>query len=571
MGTPTPILDDGKLSDVPVAPRSLTINASAVFIASILVQLGGFVGSVFVYKYVGVDAAGQALFGTVQLFFLIASTINGIGDLRLGSGYVLMVARGRSPTSNTGTYLFVRTAMVVGISVVVFLFASVSIDGRALASSPQDYEALALFMSMPFLYSASTVYSLYCVGVGDAAKGQIPSLVEVAVRAPVLIAVAFLWPTLIGLSVAFFLGALGSALYCVPVLLPLVRRYKSSEAVSMFRYSLPLLGGLVLSTIATTTIPFVVQASLGATALNLFNGANAFRVTALAVPSAITAPLLPHLAGLHKREEYNQVRESTWQALRYLSMLMVPGIVALVVYRVNLLYILYNASYVGPAQVPLAILGVAAVPAAYALVIGTGLDAIGWRRLELYLTAIQVGSLFGIAVALMPPYGLLPASDGLVSASIAVLASSVAALAINAYFMHRLMAVHIAPRSVFNILVSAVLSFASISVLNDFLPINRYYQLALGVALGFVVYYLVLCLIGELAKEDVDRLGRSIGLPARLISWFARFCWRVAAPHQLPAVDLSGVPGLTAGYQTYGRSLPPREPPKTAGGSPPSR
>jgi len=143
----------------------------------------------------------------------------------------------------------------------------------------------------------------------------------------------------------------------------------------------------------------------------------------------------------------------------------------------------------------------------------------------------------------MPRGSPLYVSDGLTAGAIAVLASSVAALALNTYFMETLIRVHIQPRSILGITLSAAAAFFAMSQFNRYLPHNRYFELAAGVVLGFVAYFAILILVGELTRQDVHQLGRSIGLPGWMYGWVARLCWRERTPGLLP-VDLSRARGL---------------------------
>ncbi|MCW6167776.1 MAG: polysaccharide biosynthesis C-terminal domain-containing protein [Thermoplasmatales archaeon] len=503
---------------LPQARYSLTVNSASVFAVYVAVQAVGFIGSLFVYRFVGGHTSGQALYGTVQFFLLIASTINTLADLRVGYGYQLLVARGRSPYTNTGTYLLLRFLLVGLVGLIVLGFGGVNVAGAIIAPTTQDLEILGLFMLLPVFWTLEAVYLNYFTGTGNALKGQYPNLVEVFVRTPVLIFAALFLPSLLGLSYAFVIGAAAGGLFCLPALWPLLRRFRKSEAILLLKFSWPLLGALGLSTAATTLTPFFVQASLGAALLNQFNLVNGFRILLIALPTAVATPLFPYVAALHKRQNYHGIRDGMWNAIRYSSMVLIPGVVAMTVYRVNILQIV-NHSYVGGASA-LALLAIGTIPAAIALILGTGLAAIGWRRLEFYLTGLQVILLFAICFALLPPYGILPRSDGLVSASIAVLASSTAAFGLNAWFVYRLMRVRIFPRSILFIVLSALIAFLAISRVNAYLPTYLRSNLALlviGLIVGTLVYTLVLALVGELAKEDVYRIGRSMDLPRGLL------------------------------------------------------
>ena len=528
----------------PRSERPLALSSAGVFLVSLAIQLIGFVASLYLYKHIGTDDPGKGLLGTIQLYLIIGSSINGIADLRLGSAFTFFVARGKPAEQSLGTYFFLRMAMVGLAGLTLFAIAPYPVFGQQLVSNGTALTVLGVFLALPLLWSVSTVYNQLWVAEGDSLKAQLPLLIESIVRTPVLVYVALYDPTLTGITYAYLVGAIASFFVSLPDVLRRIRPFRATEAKEMFRYAWPLMGSLVLLFLATNSIPLIVNAKLGVINLNLFLAANGFRILALSLPAAISVPLFPYLANRHQEGEYEAIRSGTWRALRYTAMLLVPGVVALVVYRVNFLYILANGTYVSPAAIPLAILVVSAIPLALSQIISTALSAIGKQRLELYITSLQVGVLFGAAFLLLPPVTLLPAVPGLIGASIAVLLSSVAALGLNTFFMERLMAVRIQPRSILSIVASGTVSFLAVSRLfNPIVPVNRYYQLAAGVALGYLVYFLMLALIGELTKEDVRQITSSIGMPARVADLLGRLCWRADAP-QVNQADLRLAPGL---------------------------
>ena len=137
-----------------------------------------------------------------------------------------------------------------------------------------------------------------------------------------------------------------------------------SEFRHMLAYSWPLLGSMGLLYLVTNAMPLLTRAFYDTAAVAIFNAANGFRVLLLALPTAVIVPLFPHLAGLHERRELEVLRDRIWRALRYTGMMVVPGAVLFVVYRVNLLVILFQKSYLGPlpgaggGATPLALLAV---------------------------------------------------------------------------------------------------------------------------------------------------------------------------------------------------------------------
>ena len=63
------------------------------------------------------------------------------------------------------------------------------------------------------------------------------------------------------------------------------------------------MASLMLNYLVTNMVPIIVNAGLGAGRLTIFLAANGYRVLVLALPLAVTTPLFPYLAGLHRAGE----------------------------------------------------------------------------------------------------------------------------------------------------------------------------------------------------------------------------------------------------------------------------
>jgi O-antigen/teichoic acid export membrane protein len=537
---------------VPKFAYSLTLSSGAVFATSLVVQLLGVVATFFLARRIGFDLAGQALIGTAQLFLLIGSSINGLADLRLGTAYTYFLARGKPPRENTASYLVVGMAMDAVAVIVMFAVAPLVL-GSSVTYGSAEWVVLGLFLLLPILWSFSGLYNSMFIGLGNSLKAQYPTLVEGVVRLAALVLVAYTVRSLEGIALAYVIGAVASTIFSLPALLPQLGRFRWSEVAGMFRYSWPLLGSLFVSYVVTNLTPFLVD-SLGKAEFSIYSIANGWRILVLSIPAAVTAPFFPYVAGLHRKREFEAVRRSTWQALRFSSMLLVPGAVALVTYRTNFLNVFTNRIYALPGSLPLAILVIGALPLALSQIIQSSINAIGRQRLELYISVTQIAVLAGAQIVLFPQNGLYPIfwrvlpadlDPGLVAAATAVLLSSVAAFALNTYFMERLIQVHVRPGPILAITLSAVGSFAALWLLNHlhFFPISTSYELFAAVVLGFVVYFLILAAVGELTRSDVRTIGSSLGLPARVYEPFTRLCWRPSTP-DLPPVDLSRAHGF---------------------------
>jgi O-antigen/teichoic acid export membrane protein len=520
--------------------RPLGLSSSLVFIISVVIQLIGFLGNFFVAHHIGIYTTGLTAIGLSGLFLTIASTVNGMADLRVGNAYTYFIARGRDPHELTATYVALRLGMVGAVSLTLFALAPLIFLHSAASYIPLSSE-LAIFgvyLITPLLWSPGTIYTQLWVARGDSIRSQYPLLIQSIVQTAGLITVAFLGlsslDSLWGFAIAYVLGGVASTIYSLPIVYRFTRSLSYHELRNMFVYAWPLMGGLVLSYLWTTAPTFFV-AGLGASNVAVFLAANGFRILLLGLPSAVSVPLFPHLTNLHVRKEYEQLRRRTWAALRYTSMLVIPAAIAITVYRAPLIDTLFVKRTYSAGYIPLAILAVTAIPAAFSQIILTALTSVGRQRLDLYLTGLQVAVLLGVAFLVLPPFAPL-GNYGLIGAAIAVSASSIASFALNVYFMERILAVRIAPLPILWISVSSIASFLVISRINalasstSVFNVGKWWIFIPSILLGFVAYYVVLAATGELTKQDVHALLSYVGLPKFLANGLAALCWKAAPP-----------------------------------------
>ncbi|MFZ0829926.1 MAG: lipopolysaccharide biosynthesis protein [Thermoplasmata archaeon] len=546
--------------------RPLGLSSSFVYFATFLTQVVGYISSFFIARHIAAPGAGLALVGFVQFNLLLAASINTLGELRLGSAFVYYIARDPTMKRYTGSYFVSRAGFVVLFGVTLLAIAPslgiVAMTGGLTVGSSSLYLCLAIFMLLPLLWTPGMVYSQLYVGLGNSIRGQLPTLVESAVRTTALVYVALTFPTvggavnshaIWGLTGGYVLGAAASSAIAIPTVWRHFAMPRWSEFRHMLAYSWPLMGSMGLLYLVTNAMPLLTRAFYTTGAVAIFNAANGFRVLLLALPTAVIVPLFPHLAGLHERKEHEVLRDRIWRALRYTGMMVVPGAVLFVVYRVNLLVILFQKSYLGPlpgaggGATPLAILAISAVPLALSQIIGTALNSIGLQRLEFYLTSLQVAVLFAGIFAFFYTGGIL-GFTGLAAFAFAALLSSIAALALNAYFLHTNMKIPFRWRPVWTIPLAAVAEFLVMSRLNAlasvnaYFAVNRWYQLVAIGALALAVYVLVLILVGELSRQDVRIFAGSIGIPERWANALARICWRETSDPDVPRNGGSGAP-----------------------------
>lgn len=521
-----------------------------MYLVSFATLVVGYISTFFIARHIASTGAGLALFGFVQFNLLLATSVNSLGELRLGSAFVYFVARDRTSIRATGTYFVSRFAFVALFGASLLALAPtlgiVSTSGGLTVSSPSLLLCLGVFMVLPLLWTPGAVYGQLYVGLGNSIRAQLPTLVESVVRTTALVVVALSLPSvngivnpdaIWGLTLGYVLGAAASAGVSLPSVWYYFAPPRLSELRRLLSYSWPLLGSLGLLYLVTNAMPLLARAFYDTAAVALLNAANSFRTLLLLMPSAVVVPLFPHLAGLHGRQELAALGSRVWYALRYTAMLVVPGSLLFLVYRSNLLLILYQKSYLGAlpgaggAAEPLGILALSAIPLALSQVIGTTLFAIGSQRLELYITSLQVAILIGGSLALIhlgATWGIL----GLTAIALAALASSVGALALNAYFLRAGTPVPYSWRPAWSLVLAGAIEVLVAMELNSTfgvgpgLPVDRWYDLlAIGLP-ALVAYVGTLMLTGEMSRKDLRTFAGALGIPSSWANRLARLCWR---------------------------------------------
>lgn len=516
----------------PPVHRGLGRSSYGVFVLTTIIQILGVISSAAVghlFSHTPATAtspSGVAIWGEIVFFLLIASSINWLGDLRVGSAYTYYVSRGQPAKELTGTYLALRLILVslVGLATLPLTYAIGATFGHY-SLSGTTYLSFGLFLVLPVLWTPWMVVSQLRIARGYSIQAQYPQLVEVGVRTVGIVTVIFLLPGLLGFTYAFVLGGVASFLYCLPELWREMSPPAKARAVQLLRYSWPLMGSLMFQFLASNAPPFFVTGLLQSTALfGVFSWDNGWRILLLSVPSAVVLPLFPYLASFHAKGDYALVQRKTWEALRFTAIIVVPVAVAIVVYRVPIPSVIYSNYYAQNGIVALPLLALSAIPLGLSQVIGTSLNSIGYQRLELYISGTIVGAMVASTVILFhffPNLGAIAAG---------VLVGSIAALALNTYFMEHLLHVRIRPMPIVRIIAASAAAFLIMAEANRYITLSHWWVLFGLLAIGFVVYAFVLAGIGELTKLDLHTMVGAIGLPDRLATVLGRLCWREAPP-----------------------------------------
>lgn len=529
----------GKALSEPVRRLKFGTNTTMAFLVSVIGQVMGWVGTKEIYLHAiqSSTSPGAAFLGTATFFVMLSSIIVGLGALKMNTAYTFFVARGAPKRTLTGTYLLFNLLSFSALSTLVVILAVI------FNWFPGYNSSLVLIMLLPVVGIPASVYAVLQNVEGRTAIGQIPVLIEVSVRISLIVFFAqefnnqniytsFGHSLVFDIALAYFLGGVASLLYSLPVLREVSLERFVPTLKDMATFALPLMGGMFFTYAAGMIVPVIVRILAGPTVLLYYSSDNAFLILLMFIPSAVCTPLFPDLARMHVRGEDDQLKLRIRQSIRYTLMLLAPAMIAIAVFRVDLLNIMYSGAVVAMGGTALIIFAIAVLPTALFRITATALDSVGLQKRELYISFVQFVVVVAATWALTPQYLVL-------GAAAAMLIAMSASLGMNAYWLHRYLPLSFPLRAIVTVLLASLATFLLLSSANFshllggiglHLAVDKWYVLLPVIMSGLFLYLLILAAVGELAKQDVLDLVRTLGLPESWGKPFTRLCWRVSWP-----------------------------------------
>jgi O-antigen/teichoic acid export membrane protein len=222
--------------------------------------------------------------------------------------------------------------------------------------------------------------------------------------------------------------------------------------------------------------------------------------------------------------------------LRVSAMVVVPVAVGLAVFSSDLLRVFTTPQYL-PGANALSVLSLSVIPASLSTLIFTALVGIGRQRLELFIAGVQTLALFLTVFLLLPPVSLLPAGFVLLSAAVAILVSAAVGFGMNLYFLRSIISTRLSSRSTAWTVICSVGGVGLGWWVTGYVAASPLVGMVVGLLGGVLLSWLLLVLVGEVTREDVQLLAASLRMPAGVGVRLSRLCWREAHPQLTGASD----------------------------------
>ena len=466
-----------------------------------LISLGSTIGLTaigFLSTMYFAHTVGPSILGAYFLFVAYFSVFNLIGDGGFGGAAVKRISEGEDQNAYFTAFLLLRV-MLMAVSVGFLLVARPYLTDLT-SSGVFPWLVLALVVSTFTNIASNSVYGRGMVGVN-----QISSLIDNLTRIVVQVVAIILGYGVAGLAGGFVAGLLVSGIFNFRFLDLSPAPFGRSHISSLFAFSfwtfLSASGYLVFSYADTIMIGhFMTETDVG-----IYRVALQLTSIATFVTIALHTTLYPKISYWGKRDDLSSVEGALARAFTYSLLLAVPVLVGGWILGERLLYFFYGASFATGAGA-LAILLLVQVASVFMFLQTMCLNALDRPKDSFRVTAVAVAANIGLNLFLIPAYGI-------VGASAATLVTMVLNAALANRALSRSIRVRIEPRAVGNIVFAALAMAAVVVGYSYIIPLTNVFIVLGAVALGGLIYILLLLRIDRGIHDELKDLAGKLGLP----------------------------------------------------------
>lgn len=466
-----------------------------------LISLGSTIGLTaigFISTMYFAHTVGPSILGAYFLFVAYFGVFDLLGDGGFGSAAVKRISEGEDQNAFFTAFVLLRVMlMVVSVG---FLFIAQPYLVKLTSSGVLLWLILALVVSVFTSIASNGAYGRGMVGVN-----QIGGLINNLTRVVIQVVAVVLGYGVAGLAGGFVAGLLAAGLVNFRFLDLSLAAFRWSHISSLFAFSfwtfLSAGGYLVFSYADTIMISyFMTEADVG-----IYRVALQLTSVATFVTIALHTTLYPKVSYWGKQDDLSLVEGALARAFTYSLLLAVPVLAGGWILGEWLLYFFYGASFATGAGA-LAILLLVQVAHVFMFLQTMCLNALDRPRDSFRVTAVAVAANIGLNLLLIPAYGIIGAS-----------AATLVTMVLNAALAHRALSrsirVRIEPRAVGHIALAALIMAAVVTAYSFVIPLSNVFVVLGAVALGGLIYILVLLRIDRGIHDELKGLAGKLGIP----------------------------------------------------------
>ncbi|MDV0443847.1 flippase [Methanorbis rubei] len=478
-----------RISEIPPIQRQSMIQISV----TIAITLLGFLSTMLFTHLLGKD-----LMGVYFLFLAYFGIFNMIGDGGFGSAAVKRISEGKDQNEYLTAYATLRLILIIVSTLILLVIGPYFVDLEGYNMVMWIIIALAAaFFGHTITYG---VYSLGHVGIWNLSTG----INEIS-RISIQVIAVLLGYSVAGLFGGFVIGLILSGIACIKYFTFKPARFGFRHLQSLFTYSmwafLITTGSVVLTYTDTIFIGyFMTNGDVG-----VYRVALQLTTIGTFITAAIASTLTPKFSNWSAKGDLTQIPGILTRSITYGLLLAVPTAAGGILLSERLLYFFYGADFAvgGTACAILLLLQIVNV---FMVFFGTTLSAIDHARQSFYATASAALLNIVLNVALIPLIGI----EG---AAVASLISIILNAVLLRHFLKRYVPIRFEAKPIIHIIASALLMAAFIFIYKEFVPLTNVCNVLIPVAVGAVIYFVVLFKLDKGIHDEISGLVKQFGLP----------------------------------------------------------
>lgn len=471
--------------------------------ASLLDGILAYIALFFIARDLGPGAYGIIGFamGFIGLFTILA-------DFGFNSAHIKRVSEGKDVGTCIGTYLtskFVFTAIFAGAAigaVAVWKF----VLGRGFESSTNE---LAIYIILGYYVVnniASFFYNTYAA-TKEIAKAQIPPIFGTVVRTAAIIFVAVSGLGILAIAWTYVLGEFITLIVAMLFFRGYQIKKPSKECFTNYGvFALPVILVGLSATIITNADKVLIQIFWSSEDVGYYFAVYRIVQFLIVAASSVGTLLLPTISSYHTKGDYSSIKNTVFLAERYISMLIFPMVIGIVVLAEPTVRILLSSKF--DQAIPILtilpffiLLEALSIPYTYQ-VIGMNKPKIARNRI-IIMVCITICLDLILIPKNIPGLGLTLYGLKAVGASIATVIGYIGGYIYIRYAGWKLAQIPVNPRILLHLLSASIMGIV-IYVLTTFIPVQRWYGLLAFAALGLGIYLFILYLLREYTRKDLD-------------------------------------------------------------------
>jgi len=462
----------------------------------------GYIALFYILRYMGPEDYGIIGFGIafVGLFAFLS-------DLGFNRAHIKRVSEGQDLGKCVGTFFVIKlvlTAIMVSavmLSIFIWKFAL----GRGFETIEHEW-VIYLFVLYYIILNLSTVPLGTFSARRETAKQQLSGLLEPMTRVPLAIIIAVGSFGVFALAGSYVVGAI--ALLVTTIILfrgyP-IGKFDSAIFKSYFKFALPIAVAISISTISLNVDKVMLQLFWGARFVGYYFSVQRLTAFLIFMSTSVAVLLFPTLSEHHGKNEYGKIRKLTIAAERYVSLIVMPCTVLLIVFSWPILNLL-NAELAENASTVLRIMTIYSLTISFYIIFVNQIVAVDRPRL-----AVKVGiSVAVINIALNTIFipkdirsiGINLFGLGAEGAALATVISAIIGLIMCKIITRKLTGTKWNPRILLH-LGAAVVMGCVLYYLDSLVSIVRWYEVGGACLIGIGIYIAVLWLLKEFTKNDI--------------------------------------------------------------------